>query len=203
MSEEKAHTFLSWLKQPNSWLSLSAAIVSIGTFYLVQASPGQLMVVLPVEVGAIHPRGNLELLVPLTLTNTGAPRTRRHVVTVLTELRPQGQEGIKPVVLRWESEKKFMGYLEFNKEFPGKGKLDVADYEVYVSRAAPFAVSGGQSITKVMKFKKKAGVLEKGWLKAFELKVIAKTEDKEFTQTAVFKCAIEIGEVKTDWCERL
>ncbi|MDD5559962.1 hypothetical protein [Candidatus Methylomirabilis sp.] len=203
MSEEKAHTFLGWLKQPNSWLSLSAAIVSIVTFYLVQASPGKLMVVLPVEVGAIYLRGNLELLVPVTLTNTGAPRTRRHVVTVLAELRPQEQAGIKPVVLRWASEKKFMGYLAFNKEFPGEGEPDVEDYEVYVSRAAPFAVSGGQSITKVMKFKQKAGVLEKSWLKSFELKVIAKTEDNEFTRTAVFSCAIEIGEVKTDWCERL
>jgi hypothetical protein len=203
MSKEKAQTFLRWLKEPPSWLALSAAVVSISTFFLVYANPGKLQVVLPVDVGLRLAGSNLELLASVTLTNTGAPRTRRHVVTLLAELRPQEQPDIQPVALRWESEWAFIGYLEFNKKYPGQGVPAVEDYIEYVSRAAPFAVAGSESITKVMRFRQRSGSTEKRFVGSFQLRVIARTENKEFTQTAVFRCAAEIGEAKYDWCEKV
>ena len=203
MSEERARTFLRWLKEPNSWLALSAAVVSISTFFLVYANPGKLQVVLPVEVGLRLRERNLELLASVTLTNTGAPRTRQHVATLLVELRPQEQPDFQPVALRWESEWAFIGYLEFQKRYPEKGEPWVEDYVVYVSRAAPFAVAGGESITKVMKFRQRLGNADRRFVGSLQLKVIARTENEEFTRTAVFRCAEEVGKAKYDWCEKV
>jgi hypothetical protein len=199
-SSKSLHGFWEWLQQPNSWLSLSAAILSIITFYLVQANPGTLEVVLPANVGLRLRGDGLELLVPMTLTNTGAPRNHRHVITMVAFL----QQKEKPVVpLRWESEWTFLGYLEFNRKYPGHKEGEHQDYIDYVSRAVPFVLVGGQSLTKLIKFTSRAGVINNNRSNRFELKVVVKTEHKEFAQTATFMCAAEISQQRFDWCERI
>ena len=209
MAEKKSPKFWQalrkWLREPNSWLSVSAAVLSIITFFLVQANPGKLQVVLPVDVG-LHLEGdNVELISAITLTNTGAPRTRRHVVTVLVELRPQEQSRDLPVTLRWESEWAFVGYLEFNRKYPDEAKREPKsdDYLDNMSRATPFAVNGGQSITKLMKFTNRELSVDKQLFKDFKLKFLIKTESKEFTQTALFRCGKEIGQERFTWCARI
>ena len=203
MAEDKSQGFVGWLKQPNSLVALSAAIVSLSTFFLVYENPGKLKVVLPVEVGLKLRGEKLELIVPLTLTNTGAPRTSRHVVTLLAELRPQSDQRAEPLVLQWRSEWKFVGYLEFNKRYPGKGEPGVEDYIEYVSRAAPFAVVGGQSISKVVVFEQKGGAVDNKVLGEFRLNVTAQTENGRFKQAAAFSCGMKkIGGGVFDWCER-
>jgi hypothetical protein len=207
MAEKKSPSFLQglwkWLREPAAWVSLSGAFVSVLTFFLVYANPGKLQVILPVDVGLHLQSGNLEVILALTLTNTGAPRTRRHVITVLTELRPEDQSSFVPLTMRWESEWTFVGALEFFRKYPDeKKRKQTYDYLYYVSRAAPFAVIGGQSITKVMKFTNRERKLQKDVLKRFQLKVLIKTEKEEYTQTALFECRTDIGEDQFDWCER-
>jgi hypothetical protein len=188
-----------WLQQPNSWLSLSAAVLSVITFYLVQANPGTLEVVLPANVGLRLRADGLELLVPMTLTNTGAARNHRHIITMVAFLRQKE----KPIAsLRWESEWTFLGYLEFNRKYPGHKEGEHEDYIDYVSRVVPFVLVGGQSLTKLIKFTNRAGEVNKNLFNQFELKVVVKTERKEFAQTATFMCAAEISQQRFDWCER-
>jgi len=156
MAEEKSPSFLKalWkrLREPNSVISLSAALISITTFYLVQAKPGKLQVVLPAEGGLRLGERSVELISSMTLTNTGAPRTRKHVVTVLAELRPREQSAVQPLALGWESEWAFIGSLAFHKKYPDQATGErKPDYLDYVSIAAPFAgllLQADQSRTK-------------------------------------------------------
>jgi len=95
----------------------------------------------------------MEQLITITtwILNTGAPRTRKHVVTVLAELRPKEQSAVQPLALGWESEWAFIGSLAFHKKYPDQATGErKPDYLDYVSRAAPFAglLQADQSRTK-------------------------------------------------------
>lgn len=125
------------------------------------------------------------------------------MVTVLAELRPKEQSAVQPLALGWESEWAFIGSLAFHKKYPDQATGErKPDYLDYVSRAAPFAVVGGQSITKLMMFTNRERTVEKYFFKDSELKFLIKTEGKEFRQTAVFRCQTEIGKEQYDWCKR-
>jgi len=199
-SSKRLQGLREWLQQPNSWLSLSAVVLSIITFYLVQANPGTLEIVLPANVGLRLSADGLELLVPMTLTNTGAPRNHRHIISMVAFLQ---QKEKQVVPLRWESEWTFLGYLEFNRKYPGHKEGEHEDYIDYVSRAVPFVLVGGQSLTKLTKFTNRAGAVNKNLFNHFELRVVVKTEHTEFAQTAAFRCAAEISQQRFYWCERL
>jgi hypothetical protein len=202
MPNRAVGAFRRWSRDPTSWLSVIATLVSIITFVLVYAWPGELKVVLPVQVGLKTEGGQLKLLLPVTFTNTGAPSIRRHIVTLRAELHDREQPHIQPVVLRWESEWRFVGVLEFNKKYLDQADPGVEDYIEYVSRAVPFAIAGGQSTSKVMFLKQRPGAVGDSGFRSFELNVIAKTEGKQFTQAARFNCKTKAQSARFDWCQK-
>jgi len=200
MSNIESKNVTRWFLQPSSWISLSAAFVSIGTFYLVYGNPGELKITLPTEVGLrlAHCKidvCNIELLAPVVFTNTGAQRKYRQLIAVSAEIR----HGKEQTLFRWKSEWKFVGKLDFNKMYPGKGEPDVTDYIVYVGRATPFVIGGGKSISKLLKFESPHInlVLQKN----INLLINVVTERGVSEVTQHYICRQTISENKFDWCE--
>ena len=142
MKSTTAQTVSSWLYQPSSWISLVAALISVTTFFLVYAYRGEVRVIIPDRIGVALTSGDLSVLMPLTLTNTGAPRTARHIVRISATL-----EGIAPlqgspatINVRWRMELKYAKSNDTNY---------MHDKLVYVNRAIPFALFGGTSTQRV------------------------------------------------------
>lgn len=122
MNNEHPRKSRQWLKEPSSWLALVATCISISTFFLVYAFEGELRVILPDRVGIGLDNGYLTTIVPITFTNTGAPRTVRHVRQVKALVEPKVTTNTKnPSITMFSlQEKKFVGNDEYLKMFPEK-----------------------------------------------------------------------------------
>jgi len=197
---------MPWIKQPGSWLSVVAATISISTFYLVYAKKGEVQVIMPDKVGVSLSNGSALLLIPLTFTNTGAPRSVNHVTHVTATLRnldPHMVAG-NEVDLHWRFELTTTGKFQYFLKYPekkveekkrtGKG-IRTDDFVDYVGRTFPFALYGGTSVNKLFDFVQNTGVFQTS-LRSFELEVRAETDSKAFSSQVVkYVCeGEELGE---------
>lgn len=136
------HTLGTWFRQPSSWLSLVATVISVTTFFLVYAHKGEVRVVVPDELGVALLDGDLSVLLPLTLTNTGAPRTTTHIARIMATVKETAPTGTSAatVEVRWRRE------LMYTKI---ENTPYLEDELKYLNRAVPFALNGEQSTQKV------------------------------------------------------
>lgn len=142
MNAKDKQTLGAWFRQPSSWLSLVATVISVTTFFLVYAYRGEVRVIVPDEIGVALVDGDLSVLLPLTLTNTGAPRTITHIVRVMATVKEFTSEkkSAATVEVRWRRE------LKYTK----RENTPYLDDELeYLNRAVPFALDGGKSTQKV------------------------------------------------------
>jgi len=174
-------SFIQWIKQPNSWLSVIAAIISLSTFYLVYTRKGEVKIIMPDKVGVSLSNGNALLLVPLTFTNTGAPRTVNYVIHVAATMRNIDPHEIsdRSVDLHWRLELTTVDkwrWLEKNPEQKVDREYWAEKYDVvqYVGRALPFALYGGTSATKLFDFIQDRGSFQQS-LRSFEIVARAET----------------------------
>ncbi|HEV2884643.1 MAG TPA: hypothetical protein VGW36_07280 [Pyrinomonadaceae bacterium] len=190
MAGARDKSFFSWLKQPASWIAIVAAITSFISFYLVYADPGELDLVLPDRVGIYHNLENdgLELLLPITFTNTGAPRTQRHIIRVTAELTPSQPpaSGNSNPTFAWEYEKAIIGKLEWKKKY--NEDITTPDNVDYVGRAFAFALYGGESKAKLLNMLQVGGKLGGRSLSDFRLKVDAATDRGVISTTRRYGC---------------
>jgi hypothetical protein len=205
---------VSWLTQPSSWIalvgvatSLAAAFVSGLTFYLVYADPGALQLVLPDRLGIKYVKRHdvVEMLVPLTFTNTGAPRTRRYVVRVTASLSPNAPPppGTRNPTLEWEYELKFIGWREWLKKYPDFRERDrpPEDYVDYVGRAFAFPLAGGASDSKVLHMVQFEGSLSGRTIDDFTLVIVALEDRGRVEARRRYACPADVysGQIFT-WC---
>ena len=206
MSEESS--LWNWARQPSSWLALIALAMSAATFFLVQASPGDLLVILPDSVGILRiaplnagAGQRLSLLLPLTLTNTGAPCTWRHITQVAAELEAtEPATQVLRVNLAWEFEHRFLGsqqYLEKYKKALDEGTVDYLDYE---GRAFPFALRGGESTARLFQLRGNLEGQQLSRLESFTLLVTVKTTRGYEREARQFRCNDRIGAKEFQWC---
>jgi hypothetical protein len=136
---------------------------------------------MPDKVGVSLSSGEALLLVPLTFTNTGAPRTVNHVTHVTATMhsivpsQPQREE----VSLHWRFELTTVGKWQYFLKYPEQKKDEgywagTDDVVEYVGRAFPFALYGGTSATKLFDFIQDGSGFQ-GSLRRFELVVRAET----------------------------
>jgi hypothetical protein len=193
-SEVRART--SWFMEPASWLSLSAAVLSASTFFLVYADRGQLTVLLPDQVGiAGQP---LAVVIPLVFTNTGATRTHRHVVEATASLvfGPQGQLQQSVIPLRWQYE------VQFVRQYPdanAEKTAEVVDHAVYVNRAFPFHIAGGISVGKAYRFEPRDSSLRKAEIGPLDVEVRVRTETETVLLSGKYRCPGALN-ANYSWC---
>ncbi len=203
MASEFLASLLKWIREPASWLALAAASVSVATFILVYAYPGELRVVPPDRVG-LHYLGSdrrLEMLLPLTFTNTGAPRTWRHVLRVTAVLATDGRrpEGTRDPALAWEYEDAFVGKREWLAKNPGADQGTV-DYLTYVGRALPFSLAGGVSQAKLYRLLQYDGTPSGKALEKFTLVISVLQEDGRVEVARKYACREEVTDDRFTWC---
>lgn len=187
--------FISWFKQPSSWLSIIATLISLITFFIVYEYKGKLIVTLPDRIG-VCATGDLSIIVPLSITNTGAPRTVRHIIritAIMEDIAPLKDNPTK-VSVRWRMETKFVPR-------PGYSHLD--DSIGYVNRVVPFAVHGGTSLEKVFNLIQIGRGFEKKFIDSFTIKVKIETDNGTFySRKSYYNCYhIDVKEDVFQYCE--
>lgn len=196
---------LAWFKQPSSWLSLAAAVVSVSTFFLVYANPGRLQIILPEEVGlAFNRDSTLTLYVPVTLSNSGAPRTSRHVVKMVAVVEDASPaDGVSGHhTLWWRFEHVFVGKDAYLLKYPDKAGVGTRDYLDYRGRTFPFAISGGMSIGKIVEFYQPSGKADSS-VNGFGLTLTVHTTDSSTKASGWYSCGADPLPTKTiQWCQR-
>lgn len=182
MKDSAPNTVRAWFLQPASYLALIATGISVATFFLVYASPGNLRIILPDRVGVALTQGDISVVIPLTFTNTGAPRTVRHVQRVtasLIEIAPLNEQPTE-VHARWRFE-----YAYGKKE----GAAFAEDKLNYVNRAIPFALFGGTSKQKVFELVQVERGFDKKTVAGFTLRVHAATESETISSDLIrYEC---------------
>lgn len=187
--------FSTWFKQPSSWLSIIATLISLITFFLIYEYKGKLIVTLPDRIG-ICASGNIAIIVPLAITNTGAPRTVRHIIRItanITDIAPLNDKPTK-VSVRWRMECKFV---------PRPGFSHLNDSIGYINRVVPFAVPGGTSAEKVFNFIQYDGDFEKDFVDNFTIQVKIETDNGTFySRKSYYNCNhIDIKMDVFQYCE--
>jgi len=147
---------LEWLKNPSSLISLSAAVLSLITFFLVYVDKGEIEVLLPqnLGIGISADTGNMDILVSATYSNTGAPRTRRHILHITGIVQSLDKAAPIDGEYKWTYEQRFIGKDEYLKKYPDKKDEGHRDYLDYVSRAIPFTLKGGESTAKTIELER-------------------------------------------------
>ena len=178
----KPSAITGWLREPASWLSLIAALVSLSTFFLVYADRGHLTVLLPDRVAIADQSHGLALVIPLVFTNTGASRTHRHVIesSAVLVFVASGEAQQRTMPLRWEFEAQFVSTNEFHRRYPQLPYAkddELVDQIDYVNRAFPFHLGGGTSLVKIYQFEPSDSqrLAEIG---PFEIRVRVRTESE-------------------------
>lgn len=166
---------VKWFSQPSSWLSIIAAILSVITFFLVYAYKGDVRVILPDKIGIGLEKGDLSIILPLVLTNTGAPRTVIHIIQITASI-----EGIAPlqeppneVDVRWRAEVKFVNEEEY-----------MQDHIEPINRAVPFALFGGTSTQRVFELVQIGRGFSKSNIDGFTITVNVITDAGNYNSTA-------------------
>jgi hypothetical protein len=202
---------LKWIKEPSSWLALTASIISIATFFLVYADHGTVDLILPDRVGMKYDAlsDTAEMLLPLTFTNTGAPRTQRHVlrVTALVSPAQSPAAGNTDPAFAWEYEKVFIGKLEWEKRYPDwfdkyPEDRNNADFVDYLGRALAFSLHGGESKSKLFNMLQSNGKLSGRSLSDFALTVEALLEDSNKKVAGKYSCIGPVVNTTFKWCKR-
>jgi hypothetical protein len=155
MIDARGTRWADWLKQPASLLSLTAAIISVSTFVLVYANPGRLEVYLPDEVAVGLNRGRDRLLIPLSLTNTGAARTHRQIIRITAQIIPDvGDASSVTIPFSWAYEVQLMHAEQFRLKYGPKAPVDTGLVDVvdYVNRALALHMPGSSSQLRTYEF---------------------------------------------------
>ncbi len=149
MDTKPEGSVLNWIKRPDSWLSVSAAGISLITFYLVYLSGGRVQIE-TAEVG-LRVSPNVSLLMPVVFYQTGPPQKQSVVKTVTARLLHAGpgpkSEGID---LEWDHSNQFISKEDYEIRYPKAEKEQAKDYVVYEARAYPFILFGRNSATKIL-----------------------------------------------------
>lgn len=227
---ESSLSLIKWIKQPTSWLSviatlisISTIVISIATFRLVYADRGEVKVVMPDRVGIklwcrdaeLKRPGDADLLIPLTFTNTGAPRTVQHVTRVtaiLSNIYPSKVLGNKEVDLGWSYEYMFVSRQQWFQKYPNEkgrtaektGSCDREDYLDYLNRAVPFAIWGGTSAYKLSEFIQIGNGFQQS-VRGFDLVVRAEVDHGSPPSSEIVKYECESDQLKDSkfrYCER-
>jgi hypothetical protein len=204
MSPKTRKALIGWMKQPNSWLALTASIISFATFYLVYADRGRVELILPDRIGIQYDVSSdvVEMLLPLTFTNTGAPRTQRHILRVtalVSPAQPPAPGNTNPS-LAWEYEKVFIGEVEWIKKYPDRNS-NTRDYVDYLGRAFAFALHGGESKFKLLDMMQSQGKLAGRSLNDFTLtaEVLLDTGSAKAVQR--YSCTDTLVSTSFKWCK--
>jgi len=203
MKTESHEGWQKWFTSPSSWLALVAAFISVGTFLLVYVHPGQLKIFVSDRIGAVHADGRLELLVPFTVSNTGAPRTQRHVLLASIALHAR-EPAMQGTDLIWRDEVRLLSKYEYEAKY-GKSSMEAAgaskaqkapatdnprpfERDDYTGRALPFALWGGNSASKVMIFVEKSPRFGGTRLQEFDITLSLRTESDVFETKSTYRC---------------
>src|SRR5208282_345117 len=195
-----------WLKNPSSWISLSAAIISAISFWLVYLDTGAIKVLLPHRIGIGISIGSwdLDILVPATFYNTGAPPTRRDIERITGRLHSLDKSVPLDGTVEWTYEDKFVGHDEFFRTYPTKKDTGDPDYVEYQGRATSFSLRGNESSTKIMELEMARTHIAVA-PSEFQIEVILHTTERaEFKDTSTYECPKNkltepIGEAT--WCQ--
>jgi hypothetical protein len=214
MNKENKKKF-SWLKEPSPWtsivsvvISIVAVVISMATFFIVYVYRGTVRVIIPNQVGVTLTdynkddltKGDLSLVVPISLTNYGSPRTVRTVIKITLELSEIEPVDVEPVSIsaRWRTEFNYIGPKQYYKKYfqvlnhynklPSQNKVNknkllffLHDRLDYNGRVAPFSIYGGQTKMKVLEFVQHGRVFKKEYIKSFKMRAIVETKSKKFT----------------------
>jgi hypothetical protein len=200
--------FIQWVKQPNSWLSVIAAIISLSTFYIVELRKGDVQVIMPDKVGVrLSQSGDYAiLLIPLTFTNTGAPRSVNHVTHVTATLRNMDPHEISDneVEFLWRYEATTVDKFEYFQKHPERRKEwhdvgTMSDIVVYAARTFPFALNGGTSASKLFDFVQRDGGKFQQSLRSFELIVHAMTPSETVSTSKAVRYICEDDKLEADF----
>jgi len=198
-----------WLKEPSNIISISAAFISAATFYYIYWDKGELTVIIPERVGVTLTDGDLSLLVPITLTNDGSPRQMRHITNMTLKLTKIEPIDIDPqsISARWRTEFTYIGpheyYTKYFQILTHFDKLPSAeenekerllwflhDKVDFKSRAAPFALFGGDTEQKLFEFVQFGRGFEKAHLKSFRMQATIETERKKYlSEPVAYSCS--------------
>ena len=171
MESTSGASLRKWFRQPSSWLSLVAVVVSFLSYYMVYEFPGKLIIHLPDRVG-VHLEGERVFLVyPITFINTGSSRMHRQILRLTSVLTSAG-ETVPFATIRWAYEKKYVA------AGPNATTLDNLVYE---NRASPFDLPGGTSVTRIYDFHQHVGNYRKSHLSQFDLLLVVKTDKDSIT----------------------
>lgn len=179
-------------RPPSPWLPLSFSLVSLllsaVTFYLVHANKGELELLLPDKVGIALKNGRLDLVVPITFTNTGAPRQGRQVLATSAEVQTTSSPPFVATT-EWTYEVGFVHRLRFFKDFPEERARDhgEVDFIVYSNRAFPFQLNGATSLSKTYNFVQTSGQAPMRPLGEFQLTLRVRTERGDAIRSAKYR----------------
>ena len=200
MRSRRLRAFLKWFREPSSWLSLFAAVISALTFFLVYANPGKLRLFLADRIAVSEKKGMLSIVAPLTLSNTGAPRTRRHVLSIDANVMPVARDSVPTMSMRWEYEVQLVSRYEFHKRYPdAPDTADVVDIIDYVGRAFPFQVVGETATIKVFRFDKVTPPWQYPSDKPVELTLKVQTDRESVSVVGRYRC-FEAMRSAYQWC---
>lgn len=197
----------SWIRSPATWLAAIATCVSLATFYLVHANPGEVKYILPDRIGleVDKPGATVILILPVTFSNSGAPRTFQHVLRVTVQLAPgQKKEASQSdPLLSWKYELSFIHRLQYLTKYPNASDTGSTDYLDYIGQAFPFALAGGQSTTKIFEMRQIAGSVENRSINIVTIFVSVQTEKSQSTIRSVYQCRQGPTEESVSWCDFL
>jgi hypothetical protein len=200
-----------WFRQPSSWLAIVSAIVAVAgatfsfaTWYFLNLYEGKVAVLLPygrsaVGIGISNESRDLTFILPLTLSNTGAKGTRHFVRYITAIVRSEDEAAPFSGTAEWTYEDKLVARAEYLKEFPKVFDTRQHDYVVYVGRAMPFFLGGGESTTKITELDL-ADTHPKTIPSAFSLSLVLHTDKGDvLAPPSMYQCRKEA--FKTDQIE--
>jgi hypothetical protein len=205
MVDARDTRWADWLKQPASLLSLTAAVISVSTFVLVYANPGRLEVYLPDQVAVGLNRGQQRLLIPLTLTNTGAARTHRHIIRITALISPgAGDSSSVTIPFSWLYEVQLLHAEQFRLKYGTNVKVDTGLVDVvdYVNRALALHFPGGSSQLRTYEFVQSDTTRVFTVPSTFELRLNVVTVKGSVSVAARYhRCGPASADYR--WCERI
>ncbi len=173
----------------------------------MHANPGKLKYILPDRIGleVDKPGATVILILPVTFSNSGAPRTFQHVLRVTVQIVPgQKKEASESdPLLSWKYELSFIHRLQYLKKYPNASATGSTDYLDYVGQAFPFALAGGRSTTKIFEMRQIAGSMKNRSIDIVTIFVSVQTEKSQSTMRSVYQCREGVTEENVSWCEIL